>query len=656
MGFATCHPRLWLSALALLSATVSAAAEPRIGWEIANRFRLFKSEAQFRKLAEVYDNLSAVDRRDRPAFAFEEAMQRAAAARTLGSAFGDPASIDRYGWTSAVTRNTCFSATNRGHHHCLLDTGDQFMEPRVAHIWVSLDNVPRELANANCRWTVAGKVATGRCSDAVKIERIAFNLPFDMDVSANGATITSLKGQRIRHVAIVGFGDSFSSGEGNPDRPVELVDWSPSTYNQSSPKRDGPGWPRRQYREFPLRADGSTVSLGPKAAPVWLNTQCHRSLYSQHVRAALMLALAHREIAVSLMAYSCTGAEVRAGLLGYYAARDDIGPSTFDGSPQLMRYWRDFCRSVEGYNRFKLVDDFDWRHDLPRCKAARALKPDAVLLSVGGNDIGFSSVIANEVVGQENYGLRMNLVYGLWLGVLPTKSFDEARAAVRELIPKRIAELSDAFERHLELPAASIIQTGYPQMTRSGEETFCSAGEAGLRGMDVHRILAISDPMTGQEGASFIPFLNDRTKNAILALPPERRWRFVDAHVERFTGHAICNGGAPPDAPNAVVSGAMRFPNRLGAQNGRSEWEPFAPSGWRAYRPRQRWFVTPNDAFLGGHYMRVGRSGTANPQDKEQPLLAATLGGSFHPNASGHAAIADATIPVLREVLKLPAP
>jgi lysophospholipase L1-like esterase len=651
--------RLVLPAALLLMGVLPAAAAPTIAWEVANRFRLFKSEQQFRRLAEVYDALPASRKRDEPAFAFEDAMQRAAAARRLGPAFGDPASIDRYGWTSAVTRNTCFSATNRGHWSCELDTGDQFMEPKVAHVRVKLDDAPPALAGRTCHWSLAGRTTSARCSDTARIERVPFGVPFDLAVRADGAVLAELRDQTIRHVAIVGFGDSFSSGEGNPDRPVELVDSKSSTYLESSPKRGGSGWPFRQYREFPLRRDGSSNSLGPQSAAVWLSTQCHRSLYSQHVRAALLLALAHRDIAVSLMAYSCTGAETRAGLLGYYAARDDVGPGTYDASPQLMRYWRDFCGAIDGYNRFTTVKDFDWRADLKRCATPRRLKPDAVLLSVGGNDIGFSSVVANEVVARENYGLRMNLVYRLWLGTLGVKTFDEAREAVRDLIPRRIRELSEAFKLHLDVPATSIVQTGYPQMMRTGGDGVCAAGEAGLRGMDVHRILAIADPKTGKEGASFIPFLNGRIESAIAALPPERRWRFVDSHVERFVGHAICNEGAPDGAPDGKVSGETRFPNRLPPRRGQADWEPFAPSAWRAYRPRERWFVTPNDSFLGGHYMRVsraGQGGTTNPQDKEQPLLAATLGGAFHPNASGHSAIADATIPVLREILKLPAP
>lgn len=643
-----------LAAVLMLSpmlAAGSAMAAPTIAWEVANRFRLFRDEPHFRKLAEIYDALPDLQKRERPAFAFEDAMQRAAAARTLGPAFGDPYSIARYGWTSAVTRRTCFRAGNRGHGACTLDTGDQYLEPTVANIIVRLAEMPPALVGKTCRWTAAGRTATQSCAKPARLERIAFGAPFDIAVSVEGATVAEAKAQTIRHVTIVGFGDSFSSGEGNPDRPVELVDSTPSTYAASSPL---PG--SLTSRAYPLRRDGSTSSLGPRSAAVWLSAQCHRSLYSQHVRAALITALAHRDIAVSLMAYSCTGAETHAGVLGYYAAREDVGEKTYDASPQLMRYWRDFCVDPAGYNRFETEDDFNWRTSLEPCRKRRTLRPDAVLLSIGGNDIGFSNVIANELVATGNYGLRLNLLYKLWLGTLDTKTFAQARQAATDLIPARIRELSEAFSKHLDLPASAIVQTAYPQMTRAGGDATCPVS---TQGMDVHRILAITKESTGRDAAAFVPFLNGRLGAAIASLAPERRWRFVDSHVERFGGHALCDAGAPEDAPDRAVSGGLRFPNWLGWKAGQDRWEPFAPSAWRAYRPRQRWIVTPNDSFLGGHYMRVGDVddfATTNPQDREQPLLAATLGGAFHPNASGHSAIADATIPVLRDILKLPAP
>lgn len=647
------RPRLLLSLLAIVIAGLVAGeafAQPRIEWEIANRFRLFKREDQFRKLAQIFAALPEQDRKERPAFAFEDAMQRAAAEGRLGKAFGDRVSIARYGWTSAVTRETCFENGNRGHWRCKLETGDLFMEPRVANVLARLVDLPAALAGKSCRWTAAELSVVAPCTQEVELRRRAFDKPFDIAVTAADAPVAELKDVRLRHVAIVGFGDSFSSGEGNPDKPVDLVDDSPSSYQESSVTNG-------RARNYPRRLGGDLNRLGhPSAAAIWLNDQCHRSLYSQHVRAALVIALAHRDIAVTLTPYSCTGAEVRAGILGYYGARDDAGEAG-DSSPQLMRYWRDYCSSRVGYSRFNNSGkDFDWQTELRPCKERARLKPDAVLLSIGGNDIGFSSVIAEEVVAKGNYGPLTNLLYKLWLSQVDTKTFDEARTAVGDVIPQRIRELSAAFQKHLDLSSSAIIQTGYPQITRSGSGSVCQPSNAG---MDVHRILAISKPDTGQEAARFVPFLNQRIAAAVAALPEERRWRFVDSHVERFAGHALCSAGAPADAPDDRISGAMQFPVYVGFKKGRFLWEPFAPSEWRPYRPRNRWFVTPNDAFLTGHYMRVAAVrgwGTPNPQDKTQPLLAATLGGSFHPNASGHSAIADATIPVLREVLELPQP
>jgi lysophospholipase L1-like esterase len=58
--------------------------------------------------------------------------------------------------------------------------------------------------------------------------------------------------------------------------------------------------------------------------------------------------------------------------------------------------------------------------------------------------------------------------------------------------------------------------------------------------------------------------------------------------------------------------------------------------------------VTPNDAFLTTNYHDAYLE---QVDDIVQPLYAATLGGSFHPNALGHAALADSVLIELRKVL-----
>ena len=96
----------------------------------------------------------------------------------------------------------------------------------------------------------------------------------------------------LKDALILSFGDSFSAGEGNPEQPVAFVANSYSDYNASS-RISG----KVQY--FPVREDISTLKPGDRKffgdlAASWTNTQCHRSLYSQHTKAALLWALGQR--------------------------------------------------------------------------------------------------------------------------------------------------------------------------------------------------------------------------------------------------------------------------------------------------------------------------------------------------------------------------
>ena len=98
-------------------------------------------------------------------------------------------------------------------------------------------------------------------------------------------------------------------------------------------------------------------------------------------------------------------------------------------------------------------------------------------------------------------------------------------------------------------------------------------------------------------------------------------------------GHGLCASG-----PAASAEGDMRFlrlPDVPGAPP--YKWRPSNPANWRSYSDRTRWLVTPNDAFLTANYHDAY---VEHVDDIVQPLYAATLSGSFHPNALGHAALA----------------
>jgi hypothetical protein len=94
----------------------------------------------------------------------------------------------------------------------------------------------------------------------------------------------------------------------------------------------------------------------------------------------------------------------------------------------------------------------------------------------------------------------------------------------------------------------------------------------------------------------------------------------------------------------------LRVPRKI---NGK--WEPFNPSEWRAYAPRQRLFRTPNDAYMTGNF-HVAQSLMQKALNNQgygwvQLLLAAVYSGAFHPSAEGHAVIADAVVAKSRAVI-----
>ena len=95
----------------------------------------------------------------------------------------------------------------------------------------------------------------------------------------------------------------------------------------------------------------------------------------------------------------------------------------------------------------------------------------------------------------------------------------------------------------------------------------------------------------------------------------------------------------------------MRLPRKI---NG--IWKPYNPADFRAYASRQRWFRTPNDAFMTGNFhvaaSLLQKVMKMNSLAWFQLLLASTYSGSFHPTAEGHAAIADALSDKARTVLR----
>jgi hypothetical protein len=75
-------------------------------------------------------------------------------------------------------------------------------------------------------------------------------------------------------------------------------------------------------------------------------------------------------------------------------------------------------------------------------------------------------------------------------------------------------------------------------------------------------------------------------------------------------------------------------------------------SEYRPYLPRQRWVRTANDSYFTAMSYPQGVL-AASIHDAMWGILSAVQGGAVHPTAEGHAAMADATLPAMREALDI---
>lgn len=285
-------------------------------------------------------------------------------------------------------------------------------------------------SNEQCRWTYRGQEVTQRCDE-----------DFEFQVPISGATVrVAFGGREIeelikpRHIVIVGLGDSYASGEGNPDYPGE---WKP---NQVLPGNNELEW----LVDYTSRLISPPEALGAKTNH-WVDDTCHRSFYSHQSLTALKVASENKHSYVSFLHYACTGAEAFDGLLApQYQAWGEEG--VFVPFSQVNFAIRELCQDgkplveaapqyesvsqketaginiaffhrrggpgnqprsrsnlipdpkLDAFSRFtKDLRDQNGGHfpqsGLLTCATGKIRTPDYVFLNEGGNSIGFADIV-----------------------------------------------------------------------------------------------------------------------------------------------------------------------------------------------------------------------------------------------------------------------
>jgi hypothetical protein len=629
--------------LMILSNTSVAA--PIITWEVENGFRYFKRANDYREILRIYNSEKSAANPKPTALQLESALEKVAAQQ--GEFNGIEGNDRRLGWAASIYLHTCARQPDHMHRNCELEDHESYLEPKGTRIILHVGGV----ASGNCEWKIDGAVVgTAKCNDADNTgllkpvtTKVSYNEKHSVTVApSSGAAIV---GEIIvKDILIVSFGDSFSAGEGNPEKPVNFSN-DFADYGESS--RHGRGL-FKIVDNFPVRPPGP--QFWKDSAANWTNSQCHRSLYSQHTKAALQYSLEHPHLTVTYLNYSCTGAEVYEGILNAWWARD-VENDLWDDAPQMVKALRDLCDDPAAYKETQWSKgdrkdaDFDSKiAAFARCGKLNR-KIDALLLSIGGNDIGFANMIVNSAINAQMSDPRFlgarPWVYGLWRAVAKPETYATGKAKAKSLIPPRYRVLSKQLNDYLEVAPEKVVLSAYPDVSTDEKGNTCQAPNVG---MDVHSIFAMNNPRASDDSEAFVDFLHDFMRDQASS----QKWNFADQHLQagspnNFKGHGLCAKNE-----DALEAASMKFPRPTLPGSPPFQWKPFIPEHYSPYTTRNRWLVTPNDAYLTTNYLDPHRSMV----DPVQPVYASTLSGAFHPNALGHAALADSVLVQLRRVLK----
>lgn len=593
-----------------------------ISWRLENPFRFFIDPADTEVHRATFLALSLEQRLKSPVLSAEHALAR------------------RHddGWAATMVAKTCWDASKNRH---ICSDKEEYINPTSHSVRLMLEGVVD--GGLDCTWVRVSKggkaepggAITKPCSESVLID-VPYPAGLAVAVQIGGREVATEK-IKVRDLLIVGLGDSFGSGEGNPDVPVRLSPERAVNYGKNGKSKDSTGYPARVG---PWKQIGDKSFVEENAR--WLDQACHRSLYSFELRTALQLSLEDPHRAVTYFGLACSGAEVTFGLFLRYKGNEwvpkppDLSQISAMADAQCGRHDAPLQDLPEAYHINGVIPELQGGLTLRKCPIADARKIDLVLLSIGGNDVGFARLVANAVLNDESLVRSL----GGWFGQVHGNREAEE---LLERLDDRYKAMNRALHGILYVPwdqSDRVILTAYPPLAIVDDTgAVCRDGNAG---MDVFDEFTITE-----KRALSSAWLADKLDQVMEKSAKTHGWSFVNAHRKAFVGHGLCAGHV--DGTGSLADD-LRLPRRADGK-----WVPYNPALFQAYASRQRWFRTPNDAFLTGNFhvagsvlQKVLKLGSFS---WFQILLASTYSGAFHPSAEGHAAIADAAVERAREVL-----
>ncbi len=498
---------------------------------------------------------------------------------------------------------------------------------------------------------------------------------------------------------VLGFGDSFTSGEGNPELPAVFTGgvWP------------GIGLPKRDY--------------DPSTRAQWTDRWCHRSVYSWQVRTAIDAALRSPHRSITALPYGCSGAEIFSGLLfsydgvEYYPSEDRgvIGHRSAFGLA-YQELCKTYASVTSPYRQPAAQDDLAltnavaaglsvdaWKAQFPaaskllaslrknvtRCNAAGAhFKRDAdlVLLDIGINDVQFSSWVASLVLDPT----LSASVGGFTPKIAKPGETCDAACARTELLLARMAYRFDVLREVMDkqlLPdlglaapgASRVIVPLYPKALEDETGALCGVGNGGMTATVFPGGFGLSDwlcqariwpnaggPITAIRNAGDVGDvewfrdheLNRNLRNFAQKTSGAGPFVVVEKQVDQFAKRGFCatqDAASRPTAGQCFTYGdlldlpcqsstveSLHVPHNGNLScGGAIGFSPFSIGEFLPYRPRTRLLRTQNDVYMliDNRDKKYDDETTAGIRD----INGRTTSGAFHPTAEAHAIVATAT-------------
>ena len=297
-----------------------------------------------------------------------------------------------------------------------------------------------------------------------------------LTVSAGSQLATATEEIVVADHLIVAIGDSYASGEGNPES---------NTIDTSGPIN---------------RVAGIWADDGVGGPVATTHRRAHRSTLAATPQAALVLEDRDDQSSVTLLFTARTGAAIEEGLLGPHPGSESENPPEV---PQI-----DAVAAMLGCEP---------TNDGPRCN--RTI--DALTISIGGNDVGFNVVIGGLVVADPDLAFR--LAYN----IAKNEIFRVAEKGIQEL-PAKYEALDQAIRSRLDVDRIYLV--AYPSTVGAGDDLCEIAAEDLVPGLEADR----------EEILEAVERVLEPLGRAMATAAAEHGWVFVDSHLDDFATHGYC--------------------------------------------------------------------------------------------------------------------